>query len=82
MSETVEGYLHTSSISALVGGVSDQFHAWPATSPWTAGRVRLELGLDTWRGRKIASMLGIERWSLHQKTQHWTLRKLAASAVS
>lgn len=63
-SETVEVYLQTFSISALVGGVSHQFHARPATSPWTAGRVRLELGLDAWRGQKIASMLGIERRSL------------------
>ena len=47
----------------------------PATSPWTAGRVRLELGMDTWRGRKIASMRGIERRSVHEKTQYWTLRK-------
>jgi hypothetical protein len=67
--ETVEFYLHTSSISALVGGVSHQFHARPATSPWTAGMVRLKLGLDAWRGRKIASMLGIEQRSLLQNTQ-------------
>jgi hypothetical protein len=81
-SETVEVYLHTASISALVGGVSDQFHAWPATSPWTAGRVGLELGFDAWRGRKIAPMLGIEWRSPNQKTQYWALRKLAANAVS
>jgi hypothetical protein len=81
-SETVEVYLHTSSISVLVGGVSDYFHVRPATSAWTAGRVGRELELDAWRRRKIASMLGIERRSPHQKTQYWTLRMLAANAVS
>jgi len=61
--------------------LSDRCHARRAVSPWTAGRVRLELGLDAWRGRTIASMRGIERRSLHKKTQYWTLRKLAANAV-
>lgn len=68
-SETAEVYLHTFSISALVGGVSEQLHARLATSQWTAGRVRLELGMDAWRGGKIASIPGIERRFLHQKTR-------------
>jgi hypothetical protein len=75
-SETVEVYLHTSSISAQVGGVSDQFHVKPVTSAWTGWASNSGWMLGE------SPMLGIERRSPHQKTQYWTLRMSAADTVS